>query len=128
MTSPAFRYYGGRGITVCDRWKDNFENFLVDMPPHPGKGYSIDRIDNDGNYEPGNCRWATREEQARNKRNNHIIRVGDRALTLAEWAATSGVKRATIAHRLKSGWSAERAVTTPTRRPSKKQVDSRPLP
>ncbi len=64
----SFKNYGGRGITVSDRWRNDFAVFLDDMPPHPGKGYSLDRIDNDGNYERSNCRWATRKQQTNNRR------------------------------------------------------------
>ncbi len=67
-----YKYYGGRGITICNRWKDSFENFYEDMGPRPGPEYSIDRIDNNGNYESSNCRWTTHKEQMRNTRKNVI--------------------------------------------------------
>lgn len=85
--SKSYYYYGARGIRVCDRWLESFENFYADMSPHPGKGYSIDRIDNNGNYEPGNCRWATRSEQMNNTRKTVFCTDGNLTMTLSEWAA-----------------------------------------
>lgn len=81
---PRNKRYAGRGITVCERWQ-KFENFLEDMGKRPGPGYSIERINNDGHYEPGNCKWATLTEQANNKRNSHFIEFGGERKTVAEW-------------------------------------------
>lgn len=103
--------YGGRGITICARWA-LFENFLEDMGIRPA-GLSIDRIDNSGNYEPGNCRWATGSEQARNKRSNRVIEHDGERLTLVEWARRTGLPRSAITNRIKAGWSVSKAMTTP---------------
>lgn len=85
--SKAYRYYGGRGIKVCDRWlgEHGFENFLADMGERPGKEYSIDRIDVNGDYCPENCRWATRIEQCNNRRSNILITYKNRTQTLRQW-------------------------------------------
>jgi hypothetical protein len=112
---PAFRHYGGRGIKVCDSWKNSFETFLQDVGLRPSKGYSIDRIDVNGNYEPGNVKWATQQEQMRNTRRNHRIAVNGETRSLVEWAELTGIDRQTIETRIASGWSPEKAIGTPTR-------------
>ena len=110
----SYQRYGGRGITVCDRWRNSFENFLADMGPRPGLEYSIDRINNGGNYEPGNCRWATREEQRSNTRRNRVIEWNGVRRTLAQWERSLGMRRGTLQARLdQHHWSLERALTTP---------------
>jgi len=105
--------YGRRGITVCERWQ-TFEDFFADMGEPPSAEHSIDRIDNNGHYEPGNCRWATRTQQARNTSTNTVLEHDGRAMTIAEWSATTGIKDSTICVRLYDlGWSVARALTTP---------------
>lgn len=108
--------YGGRGITICDRWlgPNGFPNFLADMGPKPKGGrYSIGRIDNDGNYEPGNCRWESDLEQAHNKRNSQKFTYNGRTLCISEWCREVGGDDSIIHMRLRRGWSIERAVSTP---------------
>lgn len=107
-----YESHGRRGITVCDRWK-NFENFLSDMGERPSKTYSLDRIDNNGNYTPENCRWATAKQQARNTRRNRNLTIDGRTFCVAEWAEISGIKQDTILARLKSGWDDRDAVFSP---------------
>lgn len=106
-----YERYAGRGIVVCDRWL-TIENFITDMGPRP-PGMTLERINNGGNYEPGNCRWATKKEQGRNKRNNRMITVGERTQCLSAWAEESGIKGDTVEKRLNRGWPAERAVFEP---------------
>lgn len=94
--------YGGRGITVCERWS-RFENFLEDMGEVP-LGMSIERIDNNGNYEPSNCKWADRVEQGSNKRNNVLIELNGEVLTVAHWSRKTGIGVCTIRARLAAGY------------------------
>ena len=115
FNSSAYLSYGGRDITVCDRWKDSFENFLADMGKRPTIKHSIDRINNDGGYFPENCRWSTAAEQANNKRNyknSRLITVGCVTLTSAQWSKEMGFKKSFIGVRLTRGWSEIDAVTT----------------
>jgi len=109
----AYKDYGGRGIKVCERWRHSFENFLDDMGKRPSPLYSLDRIDNDGNYEPGNCRWATQTEQTNNQRNNHIVEFNGESLTINQWAEKTGINSTTIHQRIKRGWSIEQILTEP---------------
>lgn len=101
--------YGGRGIQVCDRWR-KFENFLADMGPRP-EGMELDRIENDGNYEPGNCRWSTPTTQSNNRRSNRLLSFNGETLTVADWARRTGISAPAIAKRLKRGWSIEKALS-----------------
>jgi len=108
----AYRFYGARGIKVCERWR-TFENFLADMGERPA-GMSIDRVDNAKGYEPGNCRWATDTEQHRNRTDNKFLTFQGKTLTIAGWAELLGIDRHTLADRIrKSGWTVEKALTTP---------------
>lgn len=120
-TDPAYHNYGGRGITMCDRWTD-FGNFVEDMGVRPSKMHSLDRIDNNGNYCPENCRWATRKEQNSNTRRNRWLEIDGELKTLAQWEDYSGVSDSTIAGRLARGWSTKDAVFTPGRKKLAKAV------
>lgn len=107
--------YGGRGITVCERWRGSFEAFYADLGPRPSPEHSLDRKNNDKGYEPGNVRWATREEQARNKRNNRIVVLDGRSMTLVEAAERAGRDYQLVHSRLQHGWTLERALSQPSR-------------
>lgn len=105
-----YPYYGGRGITYCERWK-KFENFLEDMGNPSNENYSIDRIDNEKGYYKENCRWATKEEQANNRRNNVFYEFNGKRQTAGDWAKELGIKRATIVMRFRRGDSIEEILS-----------------
>jgi len=114
-TSPAYASYGGRGITVCARWS-SFERFLEDMGPRPSRNYSVDRIDNDGNYEPENCKWATQKEQCRNTRRNHYLEYQGRIQCMQAWCEELGLNPDTVKQRINLlGWSVAKSFETPVR-------------
>lgn len=100
---PKYPRYGGRGIRVCERW-DRFENFLADMGERPA-GMSIDRIDNDGDYCPENCKWSTNKEQSRNQRWTVRLTYNGETKTRQEWCEIHGIKLSTFRHRLSRGWT-----------------------
>ncbi|KKK59795.1 hypothetical protein LCGC14_3030790 [marine sediment metagenome] len=113
----SYHNYGGRGITVCKRWRNSFENFLEDMGEPPTDSHSIDRINNNGNYCRENCQWTTRKEQNRNKRDSHLETYNGKTQCLSAWAEETGIAYWTLCARInKLGWSIEKALTTPVRK------------
>lgn len=116
----AYKNYGGRGITICDEWRNSFEAFYDWAMSH---GYqenlTIDRIDNNGNYCPENCRWATTKEQASNKRNNHRITINGQTKTVSEWSKETGLSKDLIRYRVKAGWPVEKLFIEPTKTKNK---------
>lgn len=115
-----FKDYGGRGIKVCDRWISDFDQFLKDVGPKPTPELTLDRLDNDGHYEPGNVGWRSRSDQVRNRRkysksNDRLISHNGRVQTLEDWSKETGIKRTTLQSRLETGWSVSDALTLPVR-------------
>lgn len=108
--------YGGRGIVVCDKWRYSFSSFLADVGMAPSQEHEIDRIDNHGNYEPGNCRWATLKEQARNTRRNHLLLYEGRSQSIAAWAEEFGMSTDCLKRRIYNGWPIHDALTRPVGR------------
>lgn len=109
-----FMDYGGRGITICDEWVNDFEAFMAYVGPRPSPRHSIDRYpNNDGNYEPGNVRWATQSQQARNRRSNRLIEVDGKLVPLVVAAKITGLPRYVIAGRLNAGWPLAVALSSP---------------
>jgi len=107
-TCSTYKHYGARGIKICERWK-SFENFYADMGDRPA-GMTLERIDNSGNYEPSNCKWATHKEQMRNRRFNNVITYNGQTKCMSAWADELGIKIGTLWHRIEiAGWSIFRA-------------------
>lgn len=113
--NEAYENYGGRGISVCDRWLNDYDAFVEDMGIREA-GMTLDRIDNDGNYEPKNCRWATRAEQAVNRSSNHELTHNGKTQTVTEWSAEIGVKPSTLFGRIKYGMTVEEILSPDYRR------------
>lgn len=109
--------YGGRGITVCDRWRSDYAAFLADMGRMPSRKHSIDRKNNDGNYEPDNCRWATKTEQGRNQRTNRLLTINGETRCVRDWEEVAGFPKGMIQTRLHLGWQVERLLQTPRKSP-----------
>jgi len=114
-TNESYPNYGGRGISVCDDWVDSFETFYSDMGAKP-EGRSLDRVDNNGDYNKDNCRWATKTEQDNNKRTNKLLTYDERTQTLAQWCSELNLSSTAVAYRLRNGWSTKDALTIPIRK------------
>ena len=112
LNDKYYKNYGGRGITVCDRWRNSFELFLKDMDKKLEKEFTIDRIDNNAGYSPDNCRWATQKEQANNRTNNHIVEYKGKRQNIVQWSEETGINQELISSRLIKGWSIEKTLTT----------------
>lgn len=106
--------YGGRGIKVYPEWDSSFDAFFAHLGPRPTSKHSIDRIDNDGDYEPGNVQWAVRTQQVRNTRLARIVTFNGETLHLKEWASRFGIGYSALKYRLAHGWGFERAIKTPS--------------
>ena len=111
--SSGFPHYGGRGISVCKRWVNSFTDFATDVGPRP-YGFTLERINNNGNYEPGNVRWASRAEQAANTRKNVFVEWQGERLYLAEAARRAGISIEALHGRVRLGWTVDKIMTTPS--------------
>jgi len=108
----AYKNYGARGIKVCSRWMNSFKNFYEDMGDRP-EGTSLERIDNDADYSPENCKWATTPEQGANQRTNRLITHNGETLTMMQWSRRTGLSKHVISGRLKAGWPVDKTLETP---------------
>ena len=118
--NKSFRDYGARGIAVCDRWKfgadglTGFACFLADMGPRPA-GFTIERVQGDRDYEPGNCVWIAKGDQSKNRRTVRLVRINGQVKTVPDWCAEYGLNYWTAIRRISRGWPPDKAITTPIR-------------
>ena len=116
-SSPMFKNYGGRGIKVCETWRHSFAQFIADMGPRPSRKHSIERRNNDGDYEPGNCYWALPDVQHKNTRQTNRIVFNGKTQCLSDWAKELGMSAKTLSARIVRGcWDVEKALTTPVQK------------
>lgn len=108
-----YKNYGARGISVCPEWRSSFDAFILDMGPKPSSRHSVERRDNNGDYEPRNCYWATSAEQANNKRTNVLVTFNGETRSISAWAKKIGISVQTLFARRRYGWTWERILTTP---------------
>jgi hypothetical protein len=108
----SYHNYGQKGIKVCDKWANSFESFLEDMGERPQKGMSIERIDSNKDYEPNNCKWATRVEQNRNRNNNMCLTYNGVTKTIIEWESIVNIKYTTLRRRINLGWNVDKIFNT----------------
>lgn len=114
---PAYPSHGGRGITVCQEWRESYENFLANVGRKPTPSHTVDRYpDNNGNYEPGNVRWARPKEQARNRRDNVLVAFNGKTQCASAWDEELSLVQGTVSRRISLGWTVERALTTPVKK------------
>lgn len=123
-----FKRYGARGIKVCTRWLESFESFLTDMGNRPSSRHTIERKNNDGDYEPGNCVWIVKEEQAKNSSLTIKLTFNGETLCMSDWARRVGILPSRLSRRLKDGWSLEDALTTPPAQGQKAKQSSSDAP
>lgn len=113
----SYKYYGAKGVIVCDRWKE-FTNFLEDMGNKPDSNYTLDRINPYGNYTPDNCRWVTKKDQQRNRREHKLLTHNGKTQCISIWAEEVGLTTNCLWRRIDNGWSVEKALSKPTRKRS----------
>lgn len=112
----SYKYYGAKGIIVCERWRESYDDFLQDMGPRL-PGTTLDRINSEGNYTPKNCRWATLEQQAENKKSTKRLTFNNQTLSIKEWAKRLSISPATIHGRIYAGWTIEKTLSVPLTNP-----------